>query len=222
MQFWVLGHVGLGPDHDRWWSLVLSRNHGNIPEQQWWEVFGGSLPPPAQPAPLMIAEGREQSDVMYTNVLGVSFSARCAEVLASVGCRGFVPNRAVIYDRADREVVCTDAVWTQVQRGCAEPDVERGFDPLRQNRGTVGLLLDHSTCTGLDMFKPVKCATVVITDRIAKAIQSAGLRGYQLVRIQDYGRDMVTLLENPRRGLQSSPQLGFGRQRPRRRPARAN
>lgn len=201
MQFWVLQDVGLGPDHDRWWKLVLSKRAERLGEENWWEVFRGNRSPPSEPAPFQICDVRprnEQGDVMYTDLLGISFSARLADLLVTIGCRGFSPNPSIIYDKRDREVVCTDAKWTQFQNGCGEPDRERGYDASRpfsrRDADAVGLFFDHSTWTGLDMFRPTKSPEVVITDRIAKAIQSAGLRGYHLVRAEEYGKDMVDAL----------------------------
>jgi hypothetical protein len=198
MQFWVLDDVGLGPDHDRWWGLLLSKRAASFGEENWWEVFRGNRPPPLEPAPFRMSEGRsrsEQGDVMYTDLLGISFSARLADLLISIGCTGFSPNPSIIYDRPDRKVVCTDGKWTQFQRGSGEPDWERGYSGRPYSRrDRVGLFFDHSTWTGLDMFKPVKSAQVVITDRIAQAIQDAGLRGYHLVRTEEYGKDMVDAL----------------------------
>jgi hypothetical protein len=210
MQFWVLEDVGLGPDHDRWWRLVLSKRSEKVGESNWWEVFRGNLPPPNEPAPFRVFEGREQGDVMYTDLLGLSFSARMTELLMSVGCTGFAPNPSIIYDKRDRETVCTDARWTQFQQGCGPVDRERGHDPLRPftRRDAIGLFFDQSTWTGLDMFKPPKCAQVVVTDRIATAIQCADLRGYTLVRTAEYGRDMAVALQGlGRRPAQSIASL---------------
>jgi hypothetical protein len=179
---------------------VLSKRSERFGEENSWEVFRGNVPPPAEPAPFTIVRGRERGDVMYTDLLGISFSARLADLLVSIGCTGFSPNPSVIYDLRDREVVCTDAKWTQFQRGSGEPDRERGYDPLRPfhdaRRNNFGLFFDHSMWTGLDMFKPVKCPRVVITDRIPQAILGAGLRGYHLVRTEEYGKDMVDVLNN--------------------------
>jgi hypothetical protein len=198
MQFWVLEDIGLGPDHDRWWSLILSKRAALPGNESWWEAFRGNRPPPPEPGPFRICDGREQGDVMYTDLLGLSFSARLADLLVSIGCTGFSPNPSIVYDKRDREVVCTDTKWTQFQRGSGEPDWERGYDPGRPftSRDKVGLFFDHSTWAGLDMFKPIKCQAVVITDRIATAIQGAGLRGYQLVRAEEYGSDMAAAMRS--------------------------
>jgi hypothetical protein len=195
MQFWVLEDVGVGPDHDRWWSLVLSKRAASLGKENWWEVFRGNRPPPSEPAPFRICDVRprnEQGDVM-SSVLGkLLFSARLADLLVSMRCKGFSPNPSIIYDTRDRAVVCTDSKWTQFQDGCGEPDRQRSYDPLRHRPGKIGLFFDHSTWTGLDIFRPIKSSPIVITDRIAKAIQGAGLRGYHLVRTEEYGSDMAT------------------------------
>jgi hypothetical protein len=129
--------------------------------------------------------------------------------LVSIGCTGFSPNASIIYDQRDDKVVCANAKWTQFQHGCGPPDIQRGFDALHPRRGNVGLYFDRSTWTGLDMFKPMKCSRVVVTDRIAKAIQGAGLHGYQVVPTEEYGRDLVDAIKNA--GLptgKSSPPRG--------------
>lgn len=225
MQFWVLDDVGVGADHDRWWGLVLSKRAASFGEENWWEVFRGNRPPPSEPAPFRICDVRprhEQGDVMYTDLLGRSFSTRMADLLVSIGCTGFSPNPSIIYDTRDREVVCTDAKWTQFQDGCGPPDLKRGYDPLGPHtHRKVGLFFDHSTWTGLDMFRPVKSVPIVITDRIARAIHGAGLRGYHLVRSEEYGADMVAALNSLGRwpGRQAcrmvSPRQGLERIEPR-------
>jgi hypothetical protein len=133
---------------------------------------------------------------MLSEGSSISFSGRLADLLVSIGCTGFSPNPSIIYDRRDREVVCTDARWTQFQVGCGPIDRERGYDP-GSPRGVVGLVFDHSTWTGLDMFRPFQCARVVITDRVARAIQGAGLRGYHLVPVEEYGKDLLEAINGP-------------------------
>jgi hypothetical protein len=201
MQFWVLEDIGLGPDHDRWWSLVLSKRAATFGREAWWDVFRGHRPPPREPAPFVVCDVRrdhEQGDVMCTDLLGISFSGRLADLLVSIGCKGFEPRPSVIYDRRDLKVVCTDAKWTLFLDGCGAPDKQQGFDPMRPSRGTVGLLFDRATWTGLDMFRPAKSTAIVVTDRIASAIQKAEFKGYHLVRAEEYGADMVAALRHVR------------------------
>jgi hypothetical protein len=198
MQFWVLQDCGLGPDHDRWWTLVLSKRAKAIGEENWCDVFRGKMDPPHQPAPFKVVRGREQGDVLYTDLLGLSFSARMAELLKSIHCTGFLPNPSIIYDRHDHTAVCSDAVWTQFRDGCGPLDYGRGYDPTRPftRRDAVGLYFEPSTWNGLDLFRPAKSPQVIITDRVARAIQAADVRGCQLVRTQEYGKDMGSALRS--------------------------
>lgn len=191
MQFWVLEDVGLGPEAECWWGLVLSKRAASFGKENWWEVFRGNRPPPPEPAPFRICDVRprnEQGAVMGSVPGKLVFSARLADLLVSIGCKGFSPNLSVIYDPRDCEVVSTDAKWTQFKDGCGEPDRDRGYHSSR--RGDFGLFFDHATWTGLDMFRAVKSAPIIITDRISQAIQGAGLRGYHLVRTEEYKKDL--------------------------------
>jgi hypothetical protein len=85
MQFWVLQDVGLGPEAARWWGLILSKRSLSLGEEHWWEVFRGNRPPPHEPAPFRICDAmppnHEQGDVMYTDLLGLTFSARLPAAL---------------------------------------------------------------------------------------------------------------------------------------------
>ncbi len=194
MQFWVIKPAALGADQGRWWNLVLSKRADSFGEEKWWEVFRGNEPPPPEAAPFRVCDvlpKNEQGDVMYTDLLGISFSAKLAEILLGLGCTGFSPQPSRIYDKHDRDLVCSDAKWTQFQRGCGPVDDSRGYDACHPFRGTVGLFFDVSSWTGLDMFKPHQHPAVVITDRIATAIRSKGLKGYRLERVEEYGSDIV-------------------------------
>jgi hypothetical protein len=53
-------------------------------------------------------------------------------------------------------------------------------------RSSLGIFFDHSTWTGLDMFRLKKCGEILVTDRIARAIKGAGFTGYRLFRIEEF------------------------------------
>jgi hypothetical protein len=105
----------------------------------------------------------------------------------------------VVYDRKDRERLDIELWWLRIAPRAGPADKTRGLSLLQQGgwwhrdlelRDGYGVYFDVAPWDGSDVFVLANYRVTIVTERVAKAIQTAGLKNVILTPALEYGKEM--------------------------------
>lgn len=148
------------------------------------------------PLPMKVMSGREPADAYGNTALLRILSPRLTEALCSFSHDLVRIRPAVLYDKADRELIESDLRWVTVGVGTGPVDRSRGVylqdgDLWRRDpelTDAYGLYFDPATWSGADVFTCGGTHVVAMTRRVADAIRSIAPINVELVPLLERGR----------------------------------
>jgi hypothetical protein len=201
-DFFVLEHAPGAADLSHWQWLDFS-SRLKLPEgRDASHRAMHSLLKTGRPIPFVVMKGRQRPDVFGNTADIVVYSGRLVRTLQEEQCKGLVVYPAVLYDRADHEIVDDDLFWVRPQVGAGDQDLDSGYYKLVDMKSwredmnlpdAYGVYFDPGTWTGLDVFcfanSRLGGPPIMVTARIADAIRKGPFVGYSLERASEYARD---------------------------------
>jgi hypothetical protein len=122
---------------------------------------------------------------------------RLLELLMAFSAGSIRPHPVVVYDRKDREGLDIELWWLRIAPRGGPADRTRGLFLLQQAgwwhrdlelRDGHGLYFDVDPWDGSDVFVLPNYGVPIVTERVASAIRTAGLKNVILTPVLDYGR----------------------------------
>jgi hypothetical protein len=183
-------------DNKEWWLVFHSKRFPeDIPE--FYRKLHNGMQPDDVVMSLRVYHGRRPPDCLGgTGDWIVSSRIRDIFVRHRIGNARFVP--VIVYDKKDRKVLSKDYWCVLPDVGAGPADESAGYyklitpgawrkDPTLHD--AYGVHFDHSTWTGLDVFKLPASVPLIVTKSIFDELAAAKLAGARIGDILDYAKD---------------------------------